>query len=201
MPSSKSNSQSAGRIARAKNGAIYTLVLLLVLTGVGAGVAALANVGLYGAFKASDAAIEEDKGGAQRALIFPDATSFEQVKAPDIEGLNSVWKSDVGDFVFDVQSAGYHGDVELMIGITADGKVAGIQIVAEDETEGIGTNALTDEYLASFKDMEATGTLTVKEAGSGETHVDGVSGATFTSTAVVGDLNIAFEAFAEVGGN
>ncbi|MDY4041459.1 MAG: FMN-binding protein [Collinsella sp.] len=200
MPSSKSAART-GWFARTKNGAVYTLVMLLVLTGVAAGVTAFANVSLYGAFKSSDVALEDSKGGAQRALLFPEAKSFEQVKAPDIEGLNSVYKSDAGDFVFDVQSAGYHGDVELMIGITADGKVAGIQIVEEDETEGIGTNALTDEFFESFKDLDATGTLTVKEAASGETHVDGVSGATFTSTAVVSDLNIAFEAFAEVGGN
>lgn len=200
MPSSKS-AVRAGWFARTKNGAVYTLAVLLVLTGVAAGITAFANVGLYGAFKSSDAALEESRGGAQRALIFPDATSFERVKAPDIEGLNSVYRSDAGDFVFDVQSAGYHGDVELMIGITADGHVAGIQIVEEDETEGIGTKALADEFLASFKDLDATGTLTVKDAASGETHVDGVSGATFTSAAVVSNLNIAFEAFAEVGGN
>ncbi|MBE6469907.1 MAG: FMN-binding protein [Coriobacteriaceae bacterium] len=191
----------AGWFARKKNGAVYTCVALLIVTGVAAGATAVANVSLYDAFKASDIALEESKGGAQRALIFPEAASFEAVKAPEIEGLNSVYQSDAGDFVFDVQAEGYHGDVELMIGITADGKVAGIQIVEEDETEGIGTNALTDEFFASFKDLDATGTLTVEEAGSGETHVDGVSGATFTSNAVVADLNIAFEAFAEVGGN
>ena len=200
MPSS-SNTAPAGRLARAKGGALYTLVLLLAVTCVAAAAVAVTNVSLYDAFKASDVALEESKGGAQRALLFPEASSFEPVKAPDIEGLNSVYKSDAGDFVFDVQAEGYHGDVELMIGITADGKVAGIQIVQEDETEGIGTNALTDEYFASFKDLDATGTLTVKEAASGETHVDGVSGATFTSNAVVADLNIAFEAFAGVGGN
>ena len=87
-----------------------------------------------------------------------------------------------------------------MVGITSGGTVAGIQIVAEDETDGIGTNALTEEYFASFADLAATGTLTVEEPGSGETKVDGVSGATFTANAVIADLNIAFEAYAQMGG-
>ena len=145
--------------------------------------------------------IDEAKGGAQRALLFPDAGSFTQVTAPSIEGLNSVYQTDAGDYVFDVSATGYHGDVELMVGIASDGTVAGIQVVAEDETDGIGTNALTEDFFGTFTGLAATGTLTMEDPSSGETQVDGVSGATFTSNAVVADLNIAFEAYAALGGN
>ena len=193
MPSSNS------WLSRHRNGAFYTLALVLVATVVCGGVTAGTHWGLTDAFTASDAKLDESKGGAQRALLFPDAT-FEKVAAPAVEGLNSVYKTDAGDYVFDVQSKGYHGDVELMVGITSSGTVAGIQVVAEDETDGIGTNALTDEYFASFADLAAEGVLTVDEPGSGETKVDGVTGATFTTKAVVADLNIAFEAFAQMGG-
>ena len=193
MPSSNS------WLSRHRNGAFYTLALVFVATVVCGGVTAGAHWGLTDAFTASDAKLDESKGGAQRALLFPDAT-FEKVAAPAVEGLNSVYKTDAGDYVFDVQSKGYHGDVELMVGITSSGTVAGIQVVAEDQTDGIGTNALTDEYFASFADLAAEGVLTVDEPGSGETKVDGVTGATFTAKAVVADLNIAFEAFAQMGG-
>ena len=136
MPSSncKGAGANASWVARHKNGAWYTLVVICVVAVVSGGVAATAHFALRDAFTASDAALEEAKGGAQRALIFPDAGSFSQVTAPDIEGLNSVWQADSGEYVFDVQS-------------------------------------------------------------------DGFSGATFTSTAVVNDLNIAFEAYAQLGGN
>lgn len=194
MPSSKS------WIARHREGGIYSFVILLVAALVCGGVVAGANFAGRDAFAAADARLDEAKGGAQRALLFPDAT-FEQVSAPAIEGLNSVYRTDGGAWVFDVSATGYHGDVELMVGIAADGTVAGIQIVAEDETDGIGTNALTEEYLGTFAGMPAAGALTLEEAGSDQTHVDGVSGATFTSNAVVGCLNIAFEAYAQLGGN
>ncbi len=194
MPSSKS------WIARHREGGIYSFVILLVAALVCGGVVAGANFAGRDAFAAADARLDEAKGGAQRALLFPDAT-FEQVSAPAIEGLNSVYRTDGGAWVFDVSATGYHGDVELMVGIAADGTVAGIQIVAEDETDGIGTNALTEEYFGTFAGMPAAGALTLEDAGSDQTHVDGVSGATFTSNAVVGCLNIAFEAYAQLGGN
>lgn len=194
MPSSKS------WIARHREGGIYSFVILLVAALVCGGVVAGANFAGRDAFAAADARLDEAKGGAQRALLFPDAT-FEQVSAPAIEGLNSVYRTDGGAWVFDVSATGYHGDVELMVGIAADGTVAGIQIVAEDETDGIGTNALAEEYFGTFAGMPAAGALTLEDAGSDQTHVDGVSGATFTSNAVVGCLNIAFEAYAQLGGN
>ncbi len=194
MPSSKS------WIARHREGGIYSFVILLVAALVCGGVVAGANFAGRDAFAAADARLDEAKGGAQRALLFPDAM-FEQVSAPAIEGLNSVYRTDGGAWVFDVSATGYHGDVELMVGIAADGTVAGIQIVAEDETDGIGTNALTEEYFGTFAGMPAGGALTLEDAGSDQTHVDGVSGATFTSNAVVGCLNIAFEAYAQLGGN
>lgn len=75
------------------------------------------------------------------------------------------------------------------------------QVVAEDETDGIGTNAFTEEYFGGFAGAPAAGELTVDEAGAGQTHVDAVSGATFTSRAVVDCLNIAFAAYAQMGGN
>ena len=195
MPSSNS------WFARHKDGGLYSLVVIVLVAVVCGGVVAGVNFAGHDAFAEADLRLDEAKGGAQRALLFPDATSFEQVSAPAVEGLNSVYQTNAGAWIFDCSAAGYHGDVELMVGIGTDGTVAGIQIVAEDETDGIGTNALTEDYFGTFTSLPATGTLTVEEAGSGETHVDGVSGATFTSNAVIGCLNIAFEAYAQLGGN
>lgn len=204
MPSSNETPQKLSWIARHRNGSLYAFVTVLIAAVVCGGVLGFAYYqGQWAttAFADADARLDEAQGGAQRALLFPDAASFEKLDAPAIDGLNSAYVTDAGDYVFDVQSAGYHGDVELMIGIASDGTVAGIQIVSEDETDGIGTNALTEDFFSTFTGLAAEGTLTVEEPGSGETQVDGVSGATFTSNAVVADLNIAFDAYAQLGGN
>lgn len=189
-------------LVRHRNGAIFSAFAVLIVALVCAGVLAGTHYGLADAFSASDAALDEAKGGAQRKALFPEAGSFESMSAPAVDGLNSVYRADTGEWVFDVTSSqGYHGDVELMVGINADGTVAGLQVVGEDETDGIGTNAFTDEYFGGFAGLDAAGELTVEEAGAGQTHVDAVSGATFTSRAVVDCLNIAFAAFAQMGGN
>lgn len=206
MPSSNPTSSAGVKkpswIARHRNGSLYSFVTVLIAAVVCGGVLGFAYYqGQWGttAFADADARLDEAQGGAQRALLFPDAASFEKLDAPAIDGLNSAYRTDAGDYVFDVQSAGYHGDVELMIGIASDGTVAGIQVVAENETDGIGTNALTDDFFGTFTGLAAEGSLSLD--GSEGTQVDGISGATFTSTAVVADLNIAFEAYAQLGGN
>lgn len=202
MPSSNETPQKLSWIARHRNGSLYAFVTVLVAAVVCGGVLGFAYYqGQWAttAFADADARLDEAQGGAQRALLFPEAASFEKLDAPAIEGLNSAYVTDAGDYVFDVQSAGYAGDVQLMIGIASDGTVAGIQIVSENETDGIGTNALTEDFFGTFTGLAAEGSLSLD--GSEGTQVDGVSGATFTSTAVVEDLNIAFEAYAQLGGN
>lgn len=205
MPSSNTTPASGAKlswIARHRNGSLYAFVTVLVAAVVCGGVLGFAYYqGQWAttAFADADARLDEAQGGAQRALLFPEAASFEKLDAPAIEGLNSAYVTDAGDYVFDVQSAGYGGDVQLMIGIASDGTVAGIQIVSENETDGIGTNALTEDFFGTFTGLAAEGSLSLD--GSEGTQVDGVSGATFTSTAVVEDLNIAFEAYAQLGGN
>ncbi len=191
-------------IARHRDSAPYAFVVTLLAVVICGTVMSTAYfVGQWGtsAFADADAVLDEAQGGSQRALLFPDASSFEQVSAPSIDGLNSVYVTESGDYVFDVTSTGYGGDVEMLVGIASDGTVAGIQVIAESETDGIGSNALTEDYFDTFTGLTATGTLTVEEATGDETEVDGVSGATYTSKAVVANLNIAFEAYAELGGN
>lgn len=196
MPSSKSWLQ------RHRDGAVFSFFAIVLTALVCTGVTAGVSYALRPQFAASDAALDEAKGGAQRRLLFPEASSFEEQTAPAVEGLNSVYRADTGEFVFDVTSTqGYAGDVQLLVGISADGAVAGLQVIANKETDGIGTNALSEDYLGGFAGTAAASTLTVEEAGAGETHVDAVSGATFTSRAVVDCLNIAFEAYAQMGGN
>ncbi len=206
MPSSNATPESGAKklswIARYRNGSLYAFVTMLVAAVVCGGVMGFAYYqGQWGttAFADADARLDEAQGGAQRALLFPEAGSFEKLDIPSIDGLNSAYKTDAGDYVFDVQSAGYGGDVELMIGIASDGTVAGIQVVSENETDGIGSNALTEDFFDTFSGTAAEGSLSLD--GSEGTQVDGISGATFTSAAVVEDLNIAFEAYAQLGGN
>lgn len=189
-------------LSRHRNGAVFSFFAVVLTAVVCAGILGGTSYALSGPFAEADARLDEAKGGAQRRLLFPDASSFEEQTAPKVDGLNSVYKADTGEYVFDVTSGeGYGGDLQLLVGINADGTVAGIQVVSSKETDGIGSNALTEEHFGTLTGLNAQGTLTIDDAKTGETHVDGVSGATFTSRAVVDCLNIAFEGYAQMGGN
>ncbi len=136
MPSSNVNNAPATAdapakklswIARHRNGSLYSFVAVLIAAAVcGTAMSTAYFYGQWGstAFAGADARLDEAQGGAQRALLFPEAASFTEVTAPSIEGLNSVYTTDSGDYVFDVSSAGSAGDVEVLVGIASDGTVA-----------------------------------------------------------------------------
>lgn len=178
----------------------YSFLAVLVVAVVCTLVVSGARFAATDALTEADARLEQAQGGEQRALLFPDAGSFTSVSAPDIEGLVSVYQADTGGYVFEVESQGYAGLVRLMVGIDSTG-VVGVQIVSHSETDGIGTNALTEDYLASFAGTATDTGVTIEDATGDATHVDGVSGATFTSTAVIEDVNIAIQAYQQLGGN
>ena len=72
----------------------------------------------------------------------------------------------------------------MLVGVTNEGKVTGLQVRRMEETLGLGGEILTDwEFLAQF--LNTSG-----EAVVGET-VDALSGATVTSKAVARCVNSA----------
>lgn len=79
---------------------------------------------------------------------------------------------------------GYGGAMELMIGLTPDGAVAGISVVSHGETPNIGTKVLEDPaYLEGYRGV-------TKPVVFGE-GIDAVSGATRTSMALREGVNAA----------
>ena len=65
---------------------------------------------------------------------------------------------------------GFGGTVELMTGVTPDGTIAGVRVISNSETPGVGSRAVEETYLDTYGGLG--GSLSV---GNG---VDAVSGAT-----------------------
>ncbi len=80
----------------------------------------------------------------------------------------------------------YDGTLTLSVGISADGVVQGISFTEIHETPGLGMNADQPEFRDQFSGIPAQ-SLTL----GGE--INGVSGATFTSTATVNAVNAAID--------
>ena len=118
--------------------------------------------------------------------------------------IRSVHKADNG-FVIETVVYGYADNIRMLIGVKTDGKVTGLVVREAHETVGLGNNALTDhEFLSQF--LNSSGSFEIATNGadafSGATAeaataegeavaVDGISGATVSSKAVVRCVNSA----------
>lgn len=87
-----------------------------------------------------------------------------------------------------VESSGYNGDITMMVGFDAERKVSGVEIVSHSETPGLGSKVEGEDYRKQFIGVDKE--LTYEE-------IDGISGATFSSKAVLAGVNKATAALAE----
>lgn len=95
--------------------------------------------------------------------------------------------------VVNVEVRGYGGEVGLMVGITEEGRVAGIKVLNHAETPGLGSKITGEKFLEqqAFREagLEYSPALT-QDGGD----VQAVAGATISSRAVVRGINRALEA-------
>jgi len=123
--------------------------------------------------------------------------------AGDDANIRSVHKAENG-FVIETVTRGYADDITMFVGVNNDGKVTGLVVYEAHETFGLGNEALTDHvFLSQF--LNSNGTFAVATGGAdafsgatGETEVsgdtvdvDGITGATVTSKAIVRCVNSA----------
>ena len=79
---------------------------------------------------------------------------------------------------------GYGGVIRLMVGLSADRKVFSYQVLAANETPGLGAKLGEPGFSGQFKDKSAA-TLAVKKDGG---EIEAITGATITSRAVCGAI-------------
>lgn len=125
--------------------------------------------------------------------LLPGSTSFvSEAYTGDDANITCVYKGDNG-YVIGTTTAGYAGPIHMLIGVSNDGYVTGLQVRGMEETYGLGAEALTDwEFLAQFLGTEG-------EAAVG-TDIDALTGATVTSKAIARSVNsaVAFVTGADV---
>ena len=135
--------------------------------------------------------------------LLPGSENF-TVEPYDGEDANivSVHKAENG-FVIKTVTYGYADEITMVIGVNNDGYVTGLVVLEAHETFGLGNQVLTDHvFLSQF--LNGTGEFTVETQGADAfssatgtevsddaNAVDGVTGATVTSKAVVRCVNSA----------
>ena len=137
-------------------------------------------------------AINLQKANETRAAVLPAGTSFTQSDAALEEGVIEVYVADNGaGMVVTSAAKGFGGNITVMTGIDANGKVTGVSVTGHGETPGLGTKAMTAEYLANYVGLE--------EAVLGTT-IDGVTGATKSSRGICNAVAMALAQYEKMGG-
>lgn len=138
--------------------------------------------------------------------------------------------NDVVGYVFKVETRGYVGDMDIVIGINTEDKIEAVQIGEHSETPGLGAKAKGKPFLEQFRgkqtepplsaaknlsgddeevDAEASSTVdgeggATQVAGDSQ-QIEAIAGATVTSGAVTRAINLALEYYNELlkngGGN
>ena len=113
--------------------------------------------------------------------------------------LDSVYGVQVGGknagYAVKVVASGSQGNIEMMVGVNADGVVTGVSIVKAQETSGIGSKVIDNEPVADGTPvLDQFKGLTAADAPAVGKNVDAISGATVTSKGVTTGVNAALAA-------
>lgn len=116
--------------------------------------------------------------------LLPGSTTFtEEAYTGEDANIAVAYKGETG-YVIGTSTAGYAGTIRMLIGVSNDGAVTGLQVRQMEETFGLGGEALTDwQFLAQFLGTEG-------DAAVGE-NIDALTGATVTSKTITRSVNSA----------
>lgn len=155
-------------------------------------VAALAATNMLTADTIAAAELEATNDACRTVL--PAADSFERMDREWANGVEEVYKAtssgNTVGYVVKTVTVGKSSGLTVMTGVTADGVVSGVQIIADSETAGyvdtVTKGGLLDRLLGISEEAMA---------------VDGVSQATKTSNGVKSGVALALAVYEEVNGN
>ena len=160
---------------------MFKKILLPILSLI---LAAVILLGAFNGLNSIRASIREEEMQNKMQTLLPGSTTFtEEPYDGEDTNIQFVYKGETG-FVVGTRTAGYAGDILMLIGVCDDGNVTGLQVRNMEETYGLGGKALTDwEFLAQFLRNEGDAEVGV--------NVDAITGATVTSKAIARSVNSA----------
>lgn len=122
------------------------------------------------------------QANAARAAVFAEATGFDEMTPDEGSKLDSLYAATkdgqtIG-YVLQTTVNGYGGPIEIVMGVGNDGAIRGISVGGSSfaETAGLGTRTRDPEFTDQFIGLAAVPKL--------KDNIDGISGATISSTAV-----------------
>ena len=163
---------------------VVLCAICIVITGALAATnAATAPVILEATIKAQNEARNE---------LLPEAEgTFSKVDGVKVDNVSDVYAADNGTgWVITSNAKGYGGTITVMSAFSPDGKIKQIKITEAAETPGFGSNVTDNKsYWERYAGLDGTKQLVLGQ------DVDGWSGATISSKALLRAMNSAIEAY------
>ena len=138
-------------------------------------------------------AIKAEKTNASMQEVLPSEHYEPLAYSGEDPLVKAIYQAD-GGYVVEVTPSGFGGELDLVVGVSADGSVTGVSIISHSETSGLGANATKEGFRSQY--IGKTGTLAVSKDGG---EIDALTGATITSRAVTSGVNAALAAAADLG--
>lgn len=176
-------------------------VILFLITAVSAALLAFVN-GKTAPLIEKNALAKEQ---AALKTVMPEAASFEEtsidctavIGIDDSNTINKIYsaKSSGGETIgvcVITQTTGYDIGIQTVTGVNADLEVTGIDIIAMNETPGLGAKAADESFKSQYAGK--SGEIGVSKNSASDTQIQAISGATKTSNGVTRGVNIAIKA-------
>ncbi len=141
---------------------------------------------------------------ASKQKVFPAASSFKSLDVPaEYEAyIVSVEEAYDGDerigYLVNASEKGYGGPVSVYVGITEDRKISGIDLIAQDETPGLGQNVQKETFYRQFIGSGAENRFSTSQSGDHLIQVDAVAAATISSDAAINAINHSLDIHADL---
>lgn len=138
------------------------------------------------------------KAGTQGFSEIPEENLLKLFKGKLPEGLVNVYIANNNQgMVVTTEDKGFGGSIIVVTGIDMDGKITGIAITDHTETPGLGTKAMTVEFLSQFMGKIK---IDSSQDASKDVAIDAITGATVTSDAVFRAVDKALLSYKGLGG-
>lgn len=174
---------------------------LLLICLVSASLLAVTNEATKGPIQAQRDAASQ----TARQEVLSDADAFEPLEGEEFDAVQSanpgvveVFIGTAGGeqvgYVIKTAPVGFSGPVEVITGMSLDGKLTGVRIGAQNETPGLGAIIATEGFYGQYQGM-VTDEVTVSKTEKTDTAIKAIAGATISSRAVTDGVNESINAY------
>ena len=137
-----------------------------------------------------------------RKIVLSEADEFKELDGMNsdivLEVYEGIKDGQVIGYTIKTSSKGYGGAIELMVGISKDGKITGVEIGNHSETPGLGSKATEPMFKNQYVDKDVLNSLlVVKGSTNNDNEISAISGATITSNGVTSGVNAAMKIYNE----